>query len=301
MIIEQNQYQPGPVTYPLPSKDQWMYLSEYYDHYSNYTSDHFCMRIPLQGNMHFKTNSGEFDLNTGFYLQSFQPAGVCFIESKSPVRFFSVDIGKDIIYAAFDKLKKASCLNLEGLSAEIFFSGYFFEHIYPVDGSELGRYLLKLARSLNEKAGSIVDDNVFELLAEKIVASELNNYTSIQKLNSIKTATKKETLKRLLKGKNYIDINYLKNPGIAEIAKFCSLSGFHFLRSFKQAFSLSPYQYMLQKRLDHASNLLLESNESVSTIAGQCSFSDSFTFSKAFKKCHGVSPTDFRKKLCMAG
>ena len=106
-------------------------------------------------------------------------------------------------------------------------------------------------------------------------------------------STKKELLRRLLQGRDFIDDNVLKNPGIAEIVQHCNMSPFHFFRSFKQAFGCSPYQYIITKRLEYAQSLI-RTGHSFTSIAAQCGFADLFTFSKAFKKLYGVSPSDYK-------
>ena len=44
-----------------------------------------------------------------------------------------------------------------------------------------------------------------------------------------------------------------------------------------------------------ASELLLESSETINNIAFQVGYSDTFTFSKAFKRSKNVSPSEYRR------
>ena len=252
MIIDQTSFQhlvPG--VSGKGGESNRICMSEYYNHYSINNGTNFNIKFPLKGNIHFKTDGGEFELCPGYYFLSYQQKGAMFIDSKIPVRFISIDIQPQTMYEAFDRLSTNGGNAPKGLQPDDLFSDYFIEHIYPIEGSDLGKTLAKLGKALMAKGAerTSINEVSFSNLAEKIVLSGLVNYKYIRNLNSIKTTTKKETLKRLLMGKHYIDEHYSRNPEVAEIAKACSLSGFHFLRSFKQAFSLSPYQYMLQKRL----------------------------------------------------
>jgi AraC family transcriptional regulator len=140
-----------------------------------------------------------------------------------------------------------------------------------------------------------VTEETFLALAEKVVLHERSNYKCLNNLKSVRSSTKQELLKRLLQGKDYINDNFLKNPGIAEIVKHCNMSSFHFFRSFKQAFGYSPYQYIINRRLDHA-KLMIRTGESFTAIAAQCGFADLFSFSKAFKKSFGISPSEYKAK-----
>ncbi|MEI9955094.1 MAG: helix-turn-helix transcriptional regulator [Ferruginibacter sp.] len=103
-------------------------------------------------------------------------------------------------------------------------------------------------------------------------------------------------LKRLLKGKNFIEDTYLKNPCIAEIVKECNMTPFNFFREFKLAFGVSPYQYIMKKRMEYAQHLVMK-DLSFTSVATTCGFPDLFTFSKAFKKSFGASPAKYKNQL----
>jgi AraC family transcriptional regulator len=70
---------------------------------------------------------------------------------------------------------------------------------------------------------------------------------------------------------------------IGSLAKECSLSEFHFLRSFSRIHGITPYQFILSKELAKEGELL-NSNRSVSDVAAISGFADVAAFSKAFKK-----------------
>jgi len=127
-----------------------------------------------------------------------------------------------------------------------------------------------------------------------IMNSDPEKYDLLNNINAQKTETKEEILSRLLLGKDFIDSCYLLNPDIKSIARECSMSEFHFYRCFKQVFGISPYQYILAKRLEYANELLNDTRLRVTAIARECSFRDVFTFSKAFKRKYGFSPSKRR-------
>ncbi len=76
-----------------------------------------------------------------------------------------------------------------------------------------------------------------------------------------------------------------------EVAVASNLSEFHFFRSFRQAYRITPYQYVLNKRLTCAMELLQKGNISVTEVSMHCNFPDLFTFSKAFKRRYGIPPS----------
>jgi AraC family transcriptional regulator len=91
--------------------------------------------------------------------------------------------------------------------------------------------------------------------------------------------------------------SFLQVDEIAEIAGICNLSEFHFYRSFKEAFGITPYQYLLKCRLNLARELMRQRSQSLSSIALSCNFPDLFTFSKAFKRQFGISPTEYLRDI----
>lgn len=64
---------------------------------------------------------------------------------------------------------------------------------------------------------------------------------------------------------------------------------------FKRAFGCPPREMMLRLRIQHAKNLLLESNLSIKAIADRCGYQRQHEFARAFRKHTGVSPTTWRK------
>jgi AraC family transcriptional regulator len=143
----------------------------------------------------------------------------------------------------------------------------------------------------NGEADHLINREWFLDLVEKIICHEYGNYLALNGIKSVKWSTKKELLHRLLNAKQFMDDSFLSINDIASIATIANLSEFHFYRSFKEAFGVSPYQYLLNKRLHFSKELIGKNDQSLSSIALLCNFPDLFTFSKAFKRQFGVSPS----------
>ncbi len=84
----------------------------------------------------------------------------------------------------------------------------------------------------------------------------------------------------------------LSNNQLAEVA---NLSPATFIRLFKQQFNMSPQQYYVEKRLEHASILLEYGEQSIEEIAESCGFCDRNYFSTVFRRKLGVGPAAFRR------
>lgn len=113
-------------------------------------------------------------------------------------------------------------------------------------------------------------------------------------MNGTNESTKKELLRRLEIAKKHMNEKFLTIGEIKEVAEHCNLSVYHFYRSFKMAYGLTPYQYIIEKKMQFAKKLLSDPSMTLSAIADKCGFPDVFTFSKAFKKFYGFSPSSMR-------
>ncbi|MGL1902128.1 MAG: helix-turn-helix transcriptional regulator [Fibrobacterales bacterium] len=80
-----------------------------------------------------------------------------------------------------------------------------------------------------------------------------------------------------------------------EAATLCNISRFHFSRLFKSYFQISFKDYLLNRKISEAINLLSRSELNITEIACKCEFSDTAYFSHKFKEIIGQTPSTFRK------
>ena len=103
----------------------------------------------------------------------------------------------------------------------------------------------------------------------------------------------------VLKIKNLIYDN-LSNPSfrISDEVRCIGFNTDYFRRCFVEEMGQTPVAYITRLRIERAKNLLTQSPPlSVEQVAEQCGFTDSFYFSKTFKKHIGLSPLQYRKNL----
>ena len=89
---------------------------------------------------------------------------------------------------------------------------------------------------------------------------------------------------------------YDKNYTLDDYAKMCNLSKFHFLRIFKEISGSSPLEYRNKIRLDHAKELLEDTNIPVNEICRRLGYSSDAYFCDTFKSKIGITPSQYRKK-----
>lgn len=94
---------------------------------------------------------------------------------------------------------------------------------------------------------------------------------------------------------SYIDANFMTDISNKELAKLANMSQNHFLNIFKKLNNLTPYNYIIRKRIEYALKLLDETDMSVLDIAYACGFNNTASFYSLFKKYIGKSPSEVRK------
>lgn len=93
----------------------------------------------------------------------------------------------------------------------------------------------------------------------------------------------------------YIDRHYLTITNVKEIAQALSYSEYYLSHIFKEKMDMTIKDYLMQKKIATAVELLQSSNMSVSDIAEQLNFSSLHSFGQAFKRYMNMSASDFRK------
>jgi len=96
--------------------------------------------------------------------------------------------------------------------------------------------------------------------------------------------------------KRFIDKKVDSKLNLDEVAEYANISVSFLCREFKKAFGVTPYNYILNAKVELAKTMLLETTEPVHKICDRFNFADIAHFSKAFKKIVGVSPTIYREQ-----
>lgn len=110
----------------------------------------------------------------------------------------------------------------------------------------------------------------------------------------IKIAEKTQSEIYVKKVRSYVDNMVSTHISIEKLAAFCKLDRHYLCRIFKKQMGLSLQQYVIERKMQHAEVLLLHTALNVGSVARSVGYSDTYNFSKMFKKYFGVSPKNFR-------
>ncbi|UJF36083.1 AraC family transcriptional regulator [Paenibacillus hexagrammi] len=94
----------------------------------------------------------------------------------------------------------------------------------------------------------------------------------------------------------YLEQNYSESITIDDLAENLDCNVRQLQRIFKAQLSMSPMEYLIQVRLDRAKEFLQHTNIPLGQIADAVGYSDSYYFSRLFKKYIGLSPSRFRER-----
>lgn len=93
-----------------------------------------------------------------------------------------------------------------------------------------------------------------------------------------------------------IEINLVDGIPLEELARCCDLRVSQFAHAFKHSVGVPPHQWLIQRRVSRATDLLRADQLNLAEIASQCGFADQAHFTRVFRKQVGAAPAAWRKQ-----
>ena len=98
----------------------------------------------------------------------------------------------------------------------------------------------------------------------------------------------------IVRARQFVDAHYARPIVVARLARMAGLSTFHFIRGFRQATGSTPHQYLRERRIARARELLIQTPLPVTEICDAVGFQSLGSFSALFRRLTGESPAAFR-------
>lgn len=137
--------------------------------------------------------------------------------------------------------------------------------------------------------------------ANKLYVESLANVLAVHLIRQYTTVRPQPVMykgglpqRQLLQVLDYIDTHLHHEIKMTDLASLLGMSEFHFSRQFKQVLGTTPYQYLLQLRIERAKQLLKQSDRSIADIALTCGFNSHSHLSKQFRQLTGTTPKVYR-------
>jgi AraC-like DNA-binding protein len=118
----------------------------------------------------------------------------------------------------------------------------------------------------------------------------------VTEANNELRSTAPEVLERLDRARKFIDLCYDLPLNLDEISRHACFSRYHFLRLFRQAFNKTPHQYLVERRIERAKELLCSEDLRVTDVCFEVGFQSLGSFSSLFHKSVGHPPITYREK-----
>jgi AraC family transcriptional regulator len=148
----------------------------------------------------------------------------------------------------------------------------------------------------DELESSNQGDNLYvEQLKTTLVLHLLKKYCAKKPQRSTYVdGLSKSQLRQLI---GYIHRHIDSEIKLTTLAEMAGISQYYFCQLFKQSLGISPYQYVLQLRVERAKQLLKSQKMTICDIALACGFANQSHFTKHFRKLTGTTPKAYWKNL----
>jgi len=174
-------------------------------------------------------------------------------------------------------------------------NAYFSRTFYLHDGSETQsqvRELLMHAAEVYQQQGLMWNTvchsdmmQIFALLGQEYLGS--SRATQAQRINSREAEMFTATIA-------YINAHYRDHLTLDDVAEFAGFSRYYFSRVFRKQTGSSFKDYLIQKRLQVATDLLIRTNASMREVAEESGFGSVVTFNRIFRESKNCTPSQFR-------
>jgi AraC family transcriptional regulator len=255
-------------------------------------SEKISLKYVLQGAETYQVNGRLYKVNAGsFLLIDEGSAYATRLTGNQLNRGFCIYLDAGFLQQSFyartesDGALLDAPLNYRNVSWDI------YEGLYSSCNQALNVFLSQAGNRINNSGviEGFSEEDYMEM-ALRLIGSQQEVQEKIHRVKARKPSVQKELYERVSRAKNYIDGHLQSGITIDALARIAQMSAFHFLRTFKAVYKISPYQYLLTRRLDHAHHLLRTGRYAVTEVAQMLDFGDIHRFSKAFKKKYKYPP-----------
>jgi AraC-like DNA-binding protein len=216
------------------------------------------------------------------------------IDSETKIESFTLNFHKRFAQDVFNTLSNTDEFLLEYPEIKHRSPFSFFEKLYPHD-EKITQYLCGIKTLITKPIYDIHIINEFlHIILERLFLIQFKTYRDSEKFDARKKSTRLELYRRLNTAKDYIHSNYSEKIELDDLGRISCLSPHHLLRKFKTIFGLTPHQYLTNRRLEAAADMLLNSSKPVTEICLNVGFESPSSFGNLFKNRFKMPPRCFR-------
>lgn len=251
------------------------------------------IKYVISGVERYTINGRPFAVRPGEYLVA-NPCGLgqVYIKSDSPVAGLCVDLPSAHIEGMMAALVQPNEFERDSMM-DYFNNEEFVENTFNAQGTQVGALMRSIASEVGQDPfrARTMTESIYLRLAEAYVMDNRGTMAMLRKVKAVRTSTRKEILRGVERARQLIHDVFAERLDVATMARTAGMSEFHFFRAFRQVHGCSPHKYLFDLRLTRAAEMLAMADAQVMDVAVRCGFADSASFSKAFRKTHGLPPS----------
>ena len=103
--------------------------------------------------------------------------------------------------------------------------------------------------------------------------------------------------RRVARAIRYVAEDLTRRPTLADVSRVAGLEATYFCKRFRTVVGICYAAWSTRLRVQHATDLLMTADLSVTAIAAAVGYMDVTTFERAFRRIAGSSPTEYRRLL----
>ena len=161
--------------------------------------------------------------------------------------------------------------------------------------NQIRHLAMSLLQELNE--ANLTDRFYADSLAIGLAVQLIRRYSSLPQVHGPGGMAPHKLLKTIGIIEHYLADEQEGRVALRIVARQVGMSYFHFSRVFKQTMGMSPTNYIAERRIERAKELLNETELPISEIALRSGFSSQSHFHTAFRKVAGTTPRVFRAAI----
>ena len=124
--------------------------------------------------------------------------------------------------------------------------------------------------------------------------SSTRHGTNLLQNERVSNTAELDELKRLRRARDRMDREYAQPLDVPALAQTALMSPAHFSRRFREAYSETPYSYLMTRRIERAKALLRRGDMSVTDVCFAVGCTSLGSFSSRFTEIVGETPSDYR-------
>lgn len=255
------------------------------------------IKCMFNGSALYRVSRASFAVNEAGYLvlNDEQPYEIE-IDSPTRVESFIVFFPRDWAGEVLRSLSTSAGRLLDAPEGDATQPARFFERFTPHDRTVSPALAsLRRAHKAGPQSDLWVEQRLRGLLA-RMLQAQREALREADAIGACRAATRHELWRRLNRARDFIRAYSHLPLTLSAIASAGALSPFHFLRSFKAAFHLTPHEFLAQCRSERARFLLERTELSVTDICFEVGFESLGTFSSWFRRLNGASPREWQKQ-----